>query len=130
MDRAADRILVVDDEPALLKMLSTYLRRMGYTVVTSSSQEEAWSAFLESADGFSLAVLDGSMAGARKEDLAGRMLQASPRLCAIVSSGYPWDMTAMEAVAPGRAIFLQKPYTSEMLKAAVRGLLAAQEKQV
>ena len=36
MDRAADRILVVDDEPALLKMLSTYLLRMGYTVVNSS----------------------------------------------------------------------------------------------
>jgi DNA-binding NtrC family response regulator len=128
MARAAERILVVDDEPALLKMIGTYLRRMGFTVVTSTSAEEAWAAFVEAAGEFSLAVLDGSMAGTHKNDLGGRLLQASPRLCAIVSSGYPWDMTAMEAVAPGRAIFLQKPYTSEMLKAAVRGILAAQEK--
>lgn len=130
MERAAERILVVDDEPALLKMVSFYLRRMGYTVVTSSCPEHAWSSFAEAPDGFVLAVLDGSMPGPGAEDLAERLLHASPRLCVIVSSGYPWDMTAVEAVAPGRATFLQKPYTSEMLKTAVRGMIAAQEKQV
>ncbi len=131
MERAEERILVVDDEPALLKMISNYLRRMGYTVVASSSPESAWNAFQEAPHEFALAVLDGSMAGSGKnEDLARRLLLAGPRLCLIVSSGYPWDMTAVEAVAPGRATFLQKPYTSDMLKAAVRGILAAQKKQV
>ena len=130
MARAQERILVVDDEPALLKMISNYLRRMGYTVAASSSPENAWSMFLEAPHEFALAVLDGSMAGSGKEDLARRLLVASPRLCLIVSSGYPWDMTSVEAVAPGRAMFLPKPYTSDMLKAAVRGILAAQEKQV
>ena len=33
------RILIVDDEPALLKMMSVYLRRLGYAVTTASSTE-------------------------------------------------------------------------------------------
>ena len=130
MERAADRILVVDDEPALLKMVSIYLSRMGYTVVTSANPESGWNSFVAAPDDFAVAVLDGSIAGLNCDGLAGRMLLAGSRLCVIVSSGYPLDMTAVDAVAPGRAVFLQKPFTSDMLQAAVRGLLAAQEKRI
>src|SRR5262245_493745 len=122
MERAGERILILDDEPALLRMISNYLRRMGYNVVASSSSESAWDSLQQSPHEFAVSVIDGSISGSGQEDLAVRLLSASPRLCLIVSSGYPWDMTAVKAVAPGRATFLPKPYTSDMLQAAVRGI--------
>jgi FixJ family two-component response regulator len=77
-----------------------------------------------------IAVLDATMTGIGVEDLASRMMAANRRLCVIVASGYPVDMTALQAAAPGRVTFLHKPFTPEMLAGAVRRMLATQEKAV
>ena len=55
------------------------------------------------------------------------LLRANPSLCVVAASGYSMDTTAMEAAAPGRVAVLQKPFAPEMLAAAVRRMLAAQE---
>src|SRR5258708_1964084 len=120
MDRAAGRILLVDDEPALLKMMSVYLGRRGYSLTTADSTEQAWTEVQASPTEFAVAVLDATMAGLSMQDLALRMLGASSSLCVIAASGYPVDMTAMESAAPGRVLFLHKPFTPEMLADAVR----------
>ena len=57
-----------------------------------------------------------------------RMLSANPSMCILTVSGYPVDMTALSALAPGRVAFLLKPFTPQSLADAVGGLLAAQEK--
>jgi two-component system, cell cycle sensor histidine kinase and response regulator CckA len=119
--------LIVDDEPPLLKMMTVYLGRTGHTVVAADTTEKAWAAAEEAQPEFSVAVLDATMAGLSMQDLALRMLRASPSLRVIATSGYPVDMAAMEAAAPGRVMFLPKPFTPEMLASAVRRMLAAQE---
>ena len=120
------RILLVDDEPALLKMMSTYLQRRGHSVSTSSSTNQA-SAMIEAEPlSYAVAVLDGTMAGLSMEELALKMLQANPSLRVIAASGYPVDMSRLESAAPGRVAFLHKPFTPEMLAESVRRMLAAQ----
>ena len=57
------------------------------------------------------------------------MLNASPFLRVLTSSGYPVDISALEAAAPGRVAFLHKPFTPEMLAATIRRMLAAQEER-
>src|SRR2546421_6202280 len=94
------QILIVDDEPSLLKMMSVYLRRLGYEVVTALNAEDGLVALRAQPGGFAVAVLDATMAGPTLEDLAGQMLTATPRLCVIAASGYPVDMTHLEAAAP------------------------------
>jgi len=126
--KATGRILIVDDEPPLLKMMSVYLGRLGFSVVAAETTEQAWAAAYGAQPQFSVAVLDASMEGMTMEDLAQRMLRASPSLRVIATSGYPVDMTAVEAAAPGRVMFLPKPFTPEMLVSAVRRMLEAQEK--
>ena len=91
MSRTAGRVLIVDDEPPLLKMMSAYLRRLGYTVVTAGGTERLGGNRGRAAT-FAVAVLDATMSGIPVEDLAARMLAANPRLCVIVASGYPVDM--------------------------------------
>ena len=127
MERDAVRILIADDEPPLLKMMSLYLGRLGYSVTTANTTEQAWSEMKAAPAEFAVAVLDATMAGMTMEDLATRLLGANPALCVLAASGYPVDTSSLEAGAPGRVSFLHKPFTPEMLAAAVRRMLAAQE---
>jgi two-component system, cell cycle sensor histidine kinase and response regulator CckA len=108
-------------------MMSLYLGRLGHSVVTAETTEQAWAAAEGALPEFSAAVLDATLTGLSMQDLALRMLAANPSLRVIATSGYPVDMTAMEAAAPGRVMFLPKPFTPEMLASAVGRALAAQE---
>ena len=130
MNHDTTRILLVDDDPSLLKMMGVYLGRVGYSVTLANSTEKAWAEVEAAPSGYDIAVLDGSMPGLSMEDLALKMLRANPSRCVVAASGYPVDTTAMEAAAPGRVAVLQKPFTPEMLAAAVRRMLAAQEEKL
>jgi DNA-binding NtrC family response regulator len=130
MSDPATRLLIADDEPSLLKMLSVYLRRLGYAVVAAGSTEKAWAEVEAAPRGFDLAVLDATMSGIPMEELAARILAADPRLKVIVASGYPVDIRGLDAAAPGRVMFLHKPFSPEMLGSAVRRMLGTQETDV
>ncbi len=113
-----------------MKMIGAYLGRLGYAVTTVGSTEKA-AAEIEAARGeFSIAVLDATMSGIGVEELASKMMASSPGLCVIVASGYPMDITALDAAAPRRVMFLHKPFTPEMLARAVRRMLGTKEKSV
>jgi DNA-binding NtrC family response regulator len=130
MNHATGRILLVDDEPSLLKMMGVYLSRLGYSVTLADSTEQAWAEVEASPSGYDIAVLDGSMPGLSTEDLALKMLAANPSLCVVAASGYFVDTAAMEAAAPGRVAVLRKPFAPEMLVAELRRMLAAQEEKL
>jgi DNA-binding NtrC family response regulator len=123
-------ILIVDDEPVLLKILGLYLRRLGYEVRTERSTAGIWNDADQQAAEFSAAVLDASLSGPDSQTLARKLLDANPALAVIMASGYPLDMAALESTSPGRVLFLQKPFTPEMLAAAVRRMIGAQAENV
>src|ERR1035437_9052560 len=130
MGKTSGRILIVDDEPALLKMMSVFLGRLGYEVETAGGTEGAWARIEADPEGFAVAVLDATMPGVSLNELALRALRAARGLRVIAASGYPVDMSKMEAAAPGRVAFLPKPFTPEMLAAMVRRMLAPEEETV
>jgi DNA-binding NtrC family response regulator len=130
MEHATARILLVDDDPSLLKMMGAYLGRLGYSVTLANSTEKAWAEVEAAPSGYDIAVLDGSMPGLSMEDLALKILRANPSLCVVAASGYAMDTSAVEAAAPGRVAVLQKPFAPEMLVAVVRRMLAAQEEDL
>ena len=130
MEHATARILLVDDDPALLKMMGVYLGRLGYSVTLANSTEKAWAEVEAAPSGYDIAVLDGSMTGLSMEDLALKILRANPSLRVVAASGYAMDTSAVEAAAPGRVAVLQKPFAPEMLAAAMRRMLAAQEENL
>jgi two-component system, cell cycle sensor histidine kinase and response regulator CckA len=127
--KAPIRILIVDDEPPLLKMISLYLRRLGYAVTTCDRTEQASALIPGAIQEFAVAVLDATMAGIPMESLACDMLRAHPGLRVLAASGYPVDMRKLEAAAPGRVIFLHKPFTPEMLAATVRRMIAPEKEK-
>jgi two-component system, cell cycle sensor histidine kinase and response regulator CckA len=130
MGRRSGKILLVDDEPALLKMMSLYLGRLGYHVETSSSTADAWRQVEAAPSEFAIAVLDATMPGLSMSELAERLLRSGPNVCVIAASGYPMDMAELEALGPGRVAFLHKPFSPEMLASQVRRMLAEEEEDV
>jgi two-component system, cell cycle sensor histidine kinase and response regulator CckA len=130
MDSPQKRIWIVDDEPALLKMMGVYLTRKGFAVTTLDTTDRAWAAVNEAAAEFDAVVIDGSMRGLSAEDLGLRILKANPAACVLMASGYPVDMSRLEAAAPGRVGFVQKPFTPQALAEAVRRMLAPEKEDV
>jgi DNA-binding NtrC family response regulator len=130
MAKPPGRILIVDDQPALLRMMSVYLTRLGYSVATANTTEKALEHVTADPAGTDVAVLDATMPGLSMHDLAFRILGANPKLRVLGASGYPVDMAAVEAAAPGRVAFLCKPFTPEMLEAAVRRLLGTEKEDL
>jgi two-component system cell cycle sensor histidine kinase/response regulator CckA len=130
MEQVTGRILLVDDEPPLLKMMSLYLGRLGYSVTTAATTDKAWAEVEAAPGGFDIAVLDATMPGMPLHELALKMLAANANMRVLAASGYPVDMSDVKAQAPGRVDFLHKPFTPEMLATALRRMLAPQEEDL
>ncbi|MGO9229482.1 MAG: response regulator [Bryobacteraceae bacterium] len=127
MSQAARELLLVDDEGTLLKLMSVYLRRLGFAVTTANTVAKAWEHVKRTPDQFAAMVLDAGMAEDGVDNLVLQLLDAHPRLRVVVNSGYPVDMSVLERTAPGRVEFLHKPFSPDMLVAAVRRMLGPQE---
>ena len=130
MGNPASRILLVDDEPALLKMVSEYLGRLGYAVTSANTTEQALAEMQASPSSYAIAVLDATMSGLSLFELANRLLDANESLRVLTASGYPIDIAGLEATAQGRVAFLAKPFSPEMLADAIRRMLAPQEENL
>ena len=118
MHTAAGRILVVDDDPSLLKLMTAYLSRLGYQVVPCDTSEAAWALVQAAPSLYSVALLDLNMPGMRGEELARRILARSPSIRVIVASGYPAELSGIQTL-DGRVVFLHKPFAPQALAQAV-----------
>jgi DNA-binding NtrC family response regulator len=118
------RILVVDDEQQLLKVLSRYLAKLGYTVVASSSTEEAWKHIQAAPESYSLALIDATISGLSAEELTQRILTSNPHIKVVAASGYPLTVEEFAPLNSNRVTFLHKPFSPDMLAELLRRLLA------
>ncbi len=126
MGKPFGKILIVDDDARLLRMMQLFLDRQGYSQETFSRTEDAWAAFEADPAAYSVVLLDATIEGMPASQFAERALSASPSLRVIMASGYTVETAATEAIAPGRVVFLQKPFSPEMLDTILRRLLGEQ----
>jgi Response regulator containing CheY-like receiver, AAA-type ATPase, and DNA-binding domains len=119
----AARILLVDDEAPLLRLMETYLGRMGYSLEACVSATEALQLFKNSAQVFDLAIVDLTMPEMPGETLALRLLEINPNIRILLCSGYPYDVSGLPASIRRHFAVLQKPFAPKMLDKAVGDLL-------
>ena len=119
------KIMVIDDDPSLLRLTCKYLTRLGYLVTAYRSSDEAWSQFNSSASNWALVVIDASLPGLSGVQLSGMMLNANPSVCVVLTSGYPFDSQKLLELSPERTAFLHKPFTPVMLAETVDRLMGA-----
>jgi DNA-binding NtrC family response regulator len=111
--------------------MASYLTRLGYSVIPANDTDEAWEKVGAAPGELTVAVFDATVGGGdTTENLALRLLRANPSLGVIVTSGYPVEMAALQAGAPGRLAFLHKPFGPEHLVEAVRRMIGSQEEEI
>ncbi len=122
------RVLVMDDEEALRKLLESVLSGIGYEVHSARDGAEAialWELAKTSGRGFDAALLDltvtGGMGGM---EAAARLKELDPDLPLIVSSGYSDAPVMSEFERYGFAGVLPKPWAASQLSEVFRGVLA------
>lgn len=118
------RVLVVDDEAQLMDLMARYLDHLGYSVRACPTVQCAWEELEGAEPEFALAIVDMVMPAPGGAELARHILRTWPRMRLVATSGYTTDISPLEALAPGRVVFLQKPFTAEMLDESVRRVLA------
>jgi CheY-like chemotaxis protein len=114
---AGVRILLVDDEAPLLDLLKKYLERLGYEVDCYLTPTEAIARFDADPARYSLVLTDLTLPGMTGDAMIARMRERSPKLRAIVASGYPYEPTSK------RTRSLQKPFLPKMLADEIESLL-------
>ena len=117
MSAATDRILVVDDESNLRKVLAGLLRREGYEVDTAEDGAEAWDMLVD--DDYAAVVTDLRMPNLDGMSLLKRIAQRSPELPVIIVTAHGTIDTAVEAVKLGAFDFITKPFDQQELAKVV-----------
>jgi DNA-binding NtrC family response regulator len=110
-------------------MMNLYLDRKGFAVTVADGAENARALAAAAVNAFDVVVVDATLPGTTLDKFAHEFLQADARVRVLAASGYPVDMNVLEAAAPGRVAFLHKPFSGDMLAAAVRRLLGAEEEE-
>jgi CheY-like chemotaxis protein len=118
-------ILVVDDEPGVLRVIQQTLTDCGYEVITARDGREARERFRRRADEVDLVLLDMTMPGMNGAEALAAIHALRPDVPALLSSGYDEELATREVLGAGLAGFIQKPYTPEALAAKVQEILAA-----
>ncbi len=116
-------ILMVDDEPSVLRAGRRLLERMGFSVVTASNGQEGIDVFGKMDDAISCIILDITMPGKGGVETMLEIREMNRSIPIILTSGYSEE----QAVAPlhdeAPAAFLQKPYDYQKLNQVLKSVL-------
>jgi PAS domain S-box-containing protein len=118
-----ETILVVEDEPATLRMTSMMLKRLGYQVLAASTPEQAMAQTRTHSDQIHLLLVDVVMPEMNGKDLAEILLAQAPGIRCLFMSGYTADVIASHGILEEGLHFVQKPFSMRDLAKKVRETL-------
>jgi two-component system cell cycle sensor histidine kinase/response regulator CckA len=130
--QAGGKVLVMDDEEIIRKMLNNMLSLAGYTVELSADGAEALKKYQQAkkaGDPFNAVIMDltipGGMGG---KEAVQKLLEIDPQAKVIVSSGYATDPIMSEYKKYGFKAVIAKPYSVKQLQETLSGLLTVKKK--
>ena len=115
------RILIVDDQVALLESLQALLRITGYQVSIATGGVEALDALQQG--GFDLVLLDLQMPGLDGQEVLRMVMQQRIDVEVVVVSGESSFFAVKSAMRNGAYDFIRKPYDPEELLTTVNNAL-------
>ena len=103
------RILLVDDEPSVLRLTERIIARLGYNVISQSSALEALELFRDLPNQFDLVITDYRMPEMNGDELSREILKINPDVPVIMCSGYSSEFGSNDARKLGVKRFIRKP---------------------
>lgn len=121
--QGSETILVVEDEPAILRMSMMMLERLGYTVLTATTPGEAIRLAEAYPGKIHLLLTDVIMPEMNGRDLAKKLLTLYPHLKRLFMSGYWANVIADGGMLDAGVHFIQKPFSMNEFASKVRQAL-------
>ncbi len=121
--RGQETILLVEDEPSILKLAERVLARQGYAVLPAKGPGEAIRIAGEHAGVIHLLTTDVVMPEMNGRDLARNLQSRYPGLKVLFMSGYTANIIVHQGVLDQGVHFIQKPFSIDELTAKVREVL-------
>jgi CheY-like chemotaxis protein len=124
--RAADVILLIDDEEAVREAVTDILEMTGVHVLAAADGQAGLALYRENRAAVRLVLLDLSMPGMSGEETFRQLRALDSEVRIILSSGYDEGEVSARFAGQGLTGFVQKPYDVARLTAAIRQHLAAE----
>jgi PAS domain S-box-containing protein len=118
-----ETVLIVEDEPSILKLTARILSGLGYVVLFANRPEEAVNLVKERSEMVDLIITDVIMPGMNGRDLANVLLAIHPNMKCLFMSGYTSNVVANQGVPAEGMKFIQKPFSARELGAKVHEVL-------
>ena len=118
------RMLVADDDPAILRLIATILEKENYSVVTARDGREAYK-ILQSDPNFTAAILDVVMPHISGPELV-RYMKSEERLRRIpvmMMTAEQDPKLSSDSFTAGACVFLPKPFTTAQLQIMLQMLI-------
>ena len=116
-------VLLVEDEPRIIKMSKMMLEKLGYQVLTAETPTRALDLAAEHAGKIHLLMTDVVMPEMNGRVLAQKLRALYPDLKVLYMSGYTANVIAHHGVLDAGVHFIQKPFSMKSLAARVREAL-------
>jgi CheY-like chemotaxis protein len=116
-------VLLVEDEPKIIKMGKMMLEKLGYQVLTAETPGRAMNLAREHAEKIDLLMTDVVMPDMNGRDLAEKLQALYPDLKVLFMSGYTANIIAHHGVLEEGLHFIQKPFSVKDLAAKIRAVL-------
>ncbi|HAE38026.1 MAG TPA: histidine kinase, partial [Candidatus Riflebacteria bacterium] len=120
---SGETILIVEDDPSILRMASKMLTRAGYAVIATDSPTEAIRQGENSAQKIDLLLTDVVMPEMNGRELFDKLQICRPGLRCLFMSGYTANVIAQHGVLKEGINFVAKPFSNADLVKAVREAL-------
>ncbi len=119
------RIIVVDDDEDIRKVLKTILEEEGYVVDTAENGKEAIKK--SNAKFYNLALIDIRLPDMEGTKLLSAIKETTPKMVKIMITGYPSLQNAIEAVNKGADAYILKPFDMGKVLNRIREHLKKQQ---
>ncbi|MCG8618958.1 MAG: response regulator [Desulfobacterales bacterium] len=118
-----ERILLVDDEPAIIQVQNEILRRLGYDVTAMTESLKALQLFRSTPDRFDLIISDMTMPRMTGLQLAGEIKKINPATPFILCSGFSENINRDNLEKMGVDGYIAKPIEKRQIALGIRKLL-------
>ena len=122
-----ETILIVEDDPIVLKVTQGILTKFGYHVLTAALPSLAETVLAEHGDTIALMLTDIMMPERNGHQLYESVHARFPHLRVLYMSGYPAEVIGNQGILDSTTAFISKPFTANALGQKVRDILDAKK---
>ncbi len=123
IQRGTERILLVDDEKAIVKMVQQMRERLGYQVTSKTGSIEALEVFKAHPDNFDLIITDMTMPEMTGLQLADKIKAVRADISVIICTGFSDQINEESSAGLGIQAYVSKPVMKREIAQTIRDVL-------